>query len=96
MITGLVRGMSIQKSEAWDEVFIEDIINHLQEKDGKALAKDSIAMNIQRGREHGIPGYNTYRELCGLKKATSFDDLKDSILEGKYLNQKLMRITSTP
>lgn len=25
----------------------------------------------------GIPSYNNFRALCGLPKATSFDDLRD-------------------
>ncbi len=40
---------------------------------------DLIAITIQRGREHGIPGYNQFRELCGLPKATTFDDLEHEI-----------------
>ena len=77
--------MAAQKGEAWDEVFAEDIINHLFEmsKNDKASAMDLIALNIQRGRDHGVPGYNSYREECGLPKAFDFDDLSDTMLSGK-------------
>lgn len=32
-------------------------------------------LDVQRGREFGVPGYNYFREYCGLKKAYSFEDL---------------------
>ena len=83
-ITGLVEGMTAQKGEAWDDTFADDIINHLFEMKGneKATAMDLVALNIQRGRDHGVPGYNSYREACGLKRATKFDDLIDFISQG--------------
>ena len=45
------------------------------------FSTDLGTLNIQRGRDHGIPSYNQMREFCGLKKATSFEDFGDMILD---------------
>ena len=35
-----------------------------------------MALNIQRGRDHGLSDYNTARRAYGLDKKSSFIDIK--------------------
>ena len=53
----LVRGLTSQDGEEWDNIFSEDIVNHLLETSPGEGGKDLVATNIQRGRDHGISGY---------------------------------------
>jgi len=72
---GLVRGMAQQGSQLWDSSFVEDIRNHLFESSPGRGGLDLVAVNIQRGRDHGLPGYNKYKEICTGEKAQDFSDL---------------------
>jgi len=47
-------------------------------------------VNIQRGRDHGLPGYNKYREICTGSKAKDWADLRKSI-EPRHI-EKMRRI----
>lgn len=38
---------------------------------------DLVALNVQRGRDHGLPPYNEWREVCGYEKANSWKDLEE-------------------
>ena len=42
---------------------------------------DLVSINLQRGRDHGLPGYNKFRALCGLRRAETFSELSDVMTE---------------
>ena len=42
---------------------------------GGTDGRDLIAVNIQRGRDHGLPDYNTLRQDYGLPAVSSFADI---------------------
>ncbi|XP_048386969.2 peroxidasin homolog isoform X1 [Stegostoma tigrinum] len=60
-----------------------------------AVALDLASMNIQRGRDHGIPPYNDYRVYCNLSSAHEFEDLKNEI-KNPQIREKLMNLYGTP
>lgn len=67
---------------AYDSNFAKQIQNRLFEsndKYNKLWRNDLIAINICRGREHGIPSYNELRKHCSLPKAESFTQFGDTM-----------------
>uniref|UniRef100_A0A5S6QID3 Ig-like domain-containing protein n=1 Tax=Trichuris muris TaxID=70415 RepID=A0A5S6QID3_TRIMR len=59
------------------------------------VALDLATMNIQRGRDHALPGYLEYRKWCNLSAPEDFDGLRDDIPEAE-LRQKLQVLYGHP
>lgn len=73
-IEPLLRGLAAQRHQRIDLQIVDDVRNFLfvpPPADGFDLA----ALNIQRGRDHGLPGYNDAREAMGLSRANRFSDM---------------------
>ncbi|KPM07265.1 peroxinectin-like protein 6 [Sarcoptes scabiei] len=75
----LIRGVLFHKSERFDSIFTEDIKNLLFAQQNQRFGLDLMAINIQRGRDHGIPTYNQIRFICGLKPFNSFREMRNSL-----------------
>lgn len=54
---------------------------------------DLVSIDIQRGRDHGMPTYNQIRRLCGLQPVKNFRQLK-SILSDDDDWEHLSRVYS--
>ncbi|TWT34384.1 peroxidase [Blastopirellula retiformator] len=69
-----LRGLYLSQSEEIDELVISDVRNFLFGPPG-AGGLDLAAINIQRGRDLGLPSYNQARIDFGLPAATSFSEI---------------------
>ncbi|KAK4008470.1 hypothetical protein OUZ56_013610 [Daphnia magna] len=72
-------GLATQPGQDFDNYFSKEITHHLFEEEGKGFGLDLVSLNLQRGRDHGLPGYNAFRTICGLQRAKNFNDLLDLI-----------------
>ncbi|XP_068461121.1 eosinophil peroxidase-like [Clinocottus analis] len=59
------------------------------------LALDLAALNMQRGRDHGLPGYNKWRKFCGLSQPKNKKALS-RVLKSNNLAKKLLELYGTP
>ncbi|XP_071945323.1 salivary peroxidase/catechol oxidase-like isoform X2 [Antedon mediterranea] len=72
-----------------DYQFSKDITEHLFSDPPNAPGMDLLAINILRGRDHGLASYNDWRDVCGLGKADTFADLTEISKEVQLLLQKI-------
>ncbi|XP_046631027.1 peroxidase-like isoform X2 [Daphnia pulicaria] len=87
-------GFMNQVSQAVDDSVTEELTNHLFQEGQNRWGLDLASLNMQRGRDNGVPSYNAFRRYCGLPPARHWDDLI-----GVFTNDTLQRYTniySTP
>ena len=71
------KGMATQVQQEFDCKVIDDVRNFLfGTPDGGGL--DLAAININRGRERGLPDYNTLRSSLGMPSLSSFSEMTDN------------------
>jgi len=73
-IESLLRGLAAQEAQEIDTLVVDDVRNFLFGQPGSG-GFDLVSLNIQRGRDHGLPDYNQARIDLGLDPAASFADI---------------------
>ncbi len=76
----MLRGMAMQEQPANDVYYGENLRNQLFGHPG-AGGMDLCAIDIQRGRDHGVPDYGAIREAFGLTEISNFSQItSDSVV----------------
>ncbi|XP_077478823.1 eosinophil peroxidase [Stigmatopora argus] len=74
------------------------LVNALRERlfqFARHLALDLGALNMQRARDHGLPGYNAWRKFCNLSEPTNVAELAQ-VLNNRGLARRLLQLYGTP
>ncbi|XP_055330843.1 peroxidase-like [Paramacrobiotus metropolitanus] len=75
-MTQCAAGMASGVWDKMDQHFTTETQNHLFQTFPSQFGLDLPAIDIQRGRDHGLQPYVKYRELCQLRVPKNFLDLK--------------------
>lgn len=73
-IDPILKYLASDEAQEVDPMIVEDLRNFLFGAPGQG-GFDLAALNIQRGRDHGLADYNTVRAAYGLPRVTRFDQI---------------------
>ncbi|KAM8873228.1 eosinophil peroxidase-like isoform 1-T1 [Synchiropus picturatus] len=92
----VLRGLigSPAKLNTQDHMLVEALRNRLFQF-VQHITLDLGSLNMQRGRDHGLPGYNAWRKFCGLSQPKNQDDL-GQVLNNSDLARRLLDLYGTP
>lgn len=78
-IDSLLLGLASHQAQELDTQIVDDVRNFLFGPPGSG-GFDLASLNIQRGRDHGLPDYNQARMDLGLEPVTSFAEITSNPL----------------
>jgi peroxidase len=73
-IDPILKYLASDNMQEVDTIVVDDVRNFLFGEPGQG-GFDLAALNIQRGRDHGLADYNTVRQAYGLSRVRSFDEI---------------------
>lgn len=55
---------------------------------------DLLAINIERGRDHGLPDFNTLRECYGLRRLSDFSEISSESSKNQQIRSVYRNINN--
>uniref|UniRef100_G3SQS7 Myeloperoxidase n=1 Tax=Loxodonta africana TaxID=9785 RepID=G3SQS7_LOXAF len=95
-IDPILRGLmaSPAKLNRQNQIVVDEVRDRLF-KQVMRIGLDLPALNMQRSRDHGLPGYNAWRRFCGLSQPNTVGEL-GTVMKNLELARKLMAQYGTP
>ncbi|XP_068594952.1 eosinophil peroxidase-like [Brachionichthys hirsutus] len=95
-LDSILRGLVFRPSKlnTQDQMMHDELRERLFEFSSET-ALDLASLNMQRGRDHGIPGYRTWRRFCNLSEPSNRKQL-GKVLKNKALADRLLDFYGTP
>ncbi|KAG1666081.1 Chorion peroxidase [Nymphon striatum] len=87
-LNAIANGMLHQHPRVCSVHMASSMSKRLFLKEGEKSGLDLASLNIQRGRDHGLPGYNEYRKYCNFEKYTSISEMPITDI----MKQKLRKV----
>ncbi|XP_073327904.1 eosinophil peroxidase [Pagrus major] len=95
-IDPVLRGLLLSpaKLQTPGQMMVEELRERLFQAQG-GMPLDLGALNLQRGRDHGLPGYGSWRRFCSLSVPNTTSELAE-ILSNFTLAHKFQLLYGTP
>ncbi|KAM3609205.1 uncharacterized protein V6R79_011012 [Siganus canaliculatus] len=95
-IDPVLRGLLLSpaKLQTPGQMMVEELRERLFQAQG-GMPLDLGALNLQRGRDHGLPGYGSWRRFCNLSVPNTTAELAE-VLSNFTLAHKLQLLYRTP
>uniref|UniRef100_A0A8D0L1H6 Lactoperoxidase n=1 Tax=Sphenodon punctatus TaxID=8508 RepID=A0A8D0L1H6_SPHPU len=95
-IDPLFRGLLVDHAKLMkqNQMVFQELQERLFEQ-VEIMGLDLAALNLQRGRDHGLAGYNAWRGLCGLSQPCNEAELAE-VLHNPELAKKFIELYGTP
>lgn len=95
-IDPILRGLMATpaKLNRQDSMLVDELRDRLF-RQVRRIGLDLAALNMQRSRDHGLPGYNAWRRFCGLSQPRNLAQLS-RVLKNQDLARKFLHLYGTP